>query len=226
MAKIKMGALMTDIRGSAGGSVFARNGGGAYMRNKVTPLNPQSTEQSNVRSLFGQISQAWSQLTPEEREGFNNSVDSYGQPDVLGDEQVLPGKALFQMLNQNLLLAGQSQINQVPLAQEVQGVFDPSAEFDNSAGTLNIDTSQDITSGFLFVYATEKVTAGTSFVKNKLRLLRVEPQFAGPVDVLSDYEARFGAVAPDDRIAFGFRVIADNGQNGPLSTIFMDSVNP
>lgn len=217
-----MGALMTDIRGSAGGSVFARNGGGAYMRNKVTPLNPQSVNQTNVRSLFGQISQAWSQLTQAERNGFNNAVDSYGQTDIFGDEQVLSGKALFQKLNQNLLLAGQSQINVVPLAQDVQGVFDPTATFDSTGGTLNIDTSQAITSGFLFIYATEKVTAGTTFVKNKLRLLTVEPQFTGPVDVLSEYEARFGTVATGDRIAFGFRVIAENGQNGPLSTVFMD----
>ena len=43
MAKIKMTAIVADMRNKLNGSVFSRNRGGAYIRTKVTPINPQTS---------------------------------------------------------------------------------------------------------------------------------------------------------------------------------------
>lgn len=221
MAKIKMGALMTDIRGSAGGSVFARNGGGAYMRNKSTPLNPQTADQSGIRSIFGQISQAWSGLTESQRAGFNTAVNNYAQTDVFGDEQTLSGKALFQKLNLNLLLAGQETIVEVPVSQNVPALDDLSIEYNTTSGALSLTLNGAIAGGFTFVYATPKLTQGTSFVKNRLRLIKVISGEITSEDITQSYENKFGTVTDGDRIAIAVRGVASNGQNGPRSTSFV-----
>ena len=50
MAKILMTAIVADIRNKLNGSVFSKNRYGAYVRTKVTPVNPQSTAQQNTRN--------------------------------------------------------------------------------------------------------------------------------------------------------------------------------
>src|SRR6056297_1703187 len=112
--KIKWGALVVDGRGKIGGHVASKNRGGSYLRTKTTPVNPQSTAQTNVRSIFGQISQGWSGLTASQIEGWNNAVSEYSQTDIFGDLKNPSGKALYQRLNQSLLLVGEGLLTEAP----------------------------------------------------------------------------------------------------------------
>ena len=57
--KIKWGALMVDGRGKIGGQVASKNRAGAYMRNKVTPVNQQTSYQLTVRNRLSYYSQNW-----------------------------------------------------------------------------------------------------------------------------------------------------------------------
>ena len=63
MAKIKLSAIVSEMRGKLNGSVFSKNRGGAYIRTKVTPVNPQSLAQGLVRATLTNLSQAWRGLT-------------------------------------------------------------------------------------------------------------------------------------------------------------------
>lgn len=56
--KIKWGMMMTDGRGKLGGQVASKNRAGAYVRTKVTPVNPRTTQQQAIRTLFGSIASA------------------------------------------------------------------------------------------------------------------------------------------------------------------------
>ena len=67
MGLIKFGAFVTDIRKSIGGSTFSRNTYGAYVRNKVTPVNPSTTYQQLVRQYMAQLAQDWSSLSINEK---------------------------------------------------------------------------------------------------------------------------------------------------------------
>ena len=44
MAKILTTAIVADIRNKLNGSVFSKNRYGAYVRTKVTPVNPQTDD--------------------------------------------------------------------------------------------------------------------------------------------------------------------------------------
>ncbi len=220
MAKIKLGAIVVDMRGKSNGHVFSKNRGGAYMRTKVTPSNPQTSSQMSIRGIFASISSAWSSLTEAERASWNGLVSSYARTDVFGDLRNPTGKNLFQRLNQNLQISGQlqkttcSEPTEVPFANliEVNG--------DVSDLELNILTSGDTTGSKLLVFATPILSFGTSFVKNKLRLIAVlNGGNASAGQVWTDYVAKFGTPTGGANIYVGVRVVNANGQASPLEVM-------
>jgi hypothetical protein len=220
MAKIKFGMMMTDASGKLGGQVFSKNRGGSYVRTKVTPLNPQTTAQSVVRGIFASISSAWSTITQADRDSFNGFVNDYARTDVFGDLRNPSGKALFQRLNQNLEISGQSQITICEPPQAVPFANVTSADGDNSALTFVVNTAGDCTSSQVVVWATPRLSAGTTFVKNKLRQLEVFTGGDGDTyDIQASYVAKFGQPQAGDNIYVAVRVINRNGQASPLETI-------
>lgn len=216
MAKIKMGAIVVAMSGKLGGHVFARNTGGAYMRTKVTPVNPQSTFQTTVRSIFAAISSAWSGLTEQSRDSFRSKVADYARTNIFGDLKNPTGKALYQRLNQNLEISEQAQITVAPAPIAI-----PSALIDDVVFTLttayNILTEGDSTGSKILVSATPVLSQGTKFVKNKLRLLKVAD---GGIDVLIDikaeYDARFGLPVAGDNVYVSVKYVNSQGQASPL----------
>lgn len=219
--KIKWGALVVDGRGKLGGHVASQNKGGSYLRTKVTPSNPQTIAQSTVRSIFGAISQAWSGLTGLQIIAWNAAADEWSRTNIFGDIKIPSGKALFQQLNQNLLLIGEALLTSPPAkADMVQGVV-TDATFGIGAGTLTVSGIGTAANANVSTYASGPVSEGTTFVKNKMRLIG----FSGignpyaAVDGYDDYVARFGEPVVGQKIYVGFKYILDNGQASPLQTV-------
>lgn len=217
MAKIKLGAIVVDMRGKSNGHVFSKNRGGAYMRTKVTPTNPQTSSQMGVRGIFASISSAWSSLTEANRASWNGLVSSYARTDVFGDLRNPTGKNLFQRLNQNLIITGQAQKTICPEPAEVPFASLNSVMCDVSDTTMEVFTAGDTTGCKVMIFATPVLSAGTTFVKNRLRLVTVLPG-ADPIepDIWSVYVAKFGAPTAGANIYVGVRVINANGQASPL----------
>jgi len=219
MAKIKFGMMMTDASGKLGGQVFAKNRGGNYVRTKGIPTNPQTTFQTAVRALFASISSGWSALTDAQRASWNTAVSSFARTDVFGDLRNPSGKALYQRLNQNLALTGQAQLTVAPSTAEIPNVQIVSVLGDVSSETLNIDTSGDSTGFEVAVYATPRLSQGTSFVKNDLRqITTIEGTGLANLDAYAAYVARFGAPVVGDNIVLGIKLVGPNGQSSPLQT--------
>lgn len=220
MAKIKFGMMMTDASGKLGGQVFSKNRGGSYVRTKVTPTNPQTTAQMTVRGIFASISSAWSSLTEASRLSFNNLVGDYGTTDIFGDLHNPSGKALFQRLNQNLVISGQGP-NYICVPPEAV----PFANLQSAICTLSGDEfyancDGDTTGSKVVVWATPPLSQGTTFVKNKLRQLAIaNGGVSVSPDFYAEYVAKFGVPAEGANIYVGVRVINANGQASPLETV-------
>ena len=220
MAKIKFGAMMVDASGKLGGQVFSKNRGGAYIRTKTTPLNPQTTAQMSIRGIFASISSAWSGLSEASRQSFNNLVSSYARTDIFGDLRNPSGKNLFQRLNQNLAISGQDNIIICSQPQEVPFANLSEVVLNSDDSEINLSYSGNATGSKVVVWATPPLSAGTSFVKNKLRQIGVLDGAEGiSVNIVNEYIAKFGAFQDDSNIYFGVRVINSNGQASPLETI-------
>lgn len=220
MAKIKLGAIVTDIRGKLGGHVFSKNRSGAYMRTKVTPTNPQTSYQSLVRGIFAAISSAWSSLTDNQRLSFRDKVQQYTSTDIFGDIKVPSGKTLHHKLNQNLELSGQAQVSTCPSPIEVP--FANLLEIIGEVSTQELEVTYegDLTGSEVMFFATPSLSQGTKFVKNQMRLLgHVAGTTGAAVLIDSMYAAKFGAFELGANIVVGVKVINANGQASPMETL-------
>lgn len=193
--KAKFGAMLVDGRGKLGGHVFSKNRGGSYVRTKVSPVNPQTTYQSAVRSLFSTLSQNWRGLTPVQRSAWDSAVSNFTSTDVFGDVKTPTGKNLYLKLNANLDLVDVSPISTPPLPAGAGSVDTLSIAADASASTLTITftpTPVPADTAFL-VEATAQVSAGKSFLKNKYRVLTyIDAAGTSPLAAGTLYETRFG----------------------------------
>lgn len=211
---------MTDARGKLGGQVFSKNKGGAYVRTKVTPTNPQTINQSAVRSLFGSISQGWSTLTDSERGAWRESVDLWKTTDIFGDLLAPTGKELFQRLNNQAQIVLYPAISTPPAKIELPAGLITAAGIGIGAASLTLTGASTAANVKLVVFATGSLTQGTKFVKNKLRQVYSETASTADLgDAYTAYVAKFGAPAAGANVFLGVKYVAANGQSTPLQTI-------
>jgi hypothetical protein len=218
MAKILMTAIVADIRNKLNGSVFSKNRYGAYVRTKVTPVNPQTTSQQNARNILSTNAQAWRGLTEAERQGWVSAGASFPFTDIFGNSKQLSGSALYSKLNNNLLHAGEAPISAAPspvAIPDLGGITITAAEAVPALSMVMATTP--VPAGFsLMVFATPNIGAGRSFVKNQFRFISaVAAAAASPVNLLAAYQAVFGnPVAGQKIFVKAFYVSTVTGQAG------------
>ena len=218
--KIKWGALVVDGRGKLGGHVAAQNRGGSYLRTKVTPSNPQSTFQTGVRNLFGSISAGWSDLTAEQRNAWNNAVDSWKKTNIFGDLKIPSGKALYQRLNQQAQVVAYPALTLPPVKEDIPASNVTAVAIDTTAETITATGLYNGTNATIQIFSSGVVSAGTNFVKNLMRMIGHSGGSAyDPSQAFTDYEARFGTPQSGEKIFIGFKVVLPTGQSSPMQVV-------
>ena len=173
MAKIKLGALAQDVRGSVAGNTFARNRGGAYVRQKVAPIQPRTARQLAQRAILTEVSQAWRTLTDAQRQGWTNWADNHPIMDVFGDTLVLSGNGAYSRVNAVRLTAGLAKTATAP-ADETPVANAASAAAVGSTGVVTVTFAAAPATGKLFlVYTTSGKSPGVAFVNSAFRLADV-----------------------------------------------------
>ena len=103
MAKIKLSAIgITNISGKSGGSVFAHNKNGNYVRRLGIPTQPQTHSQTLVRSVFGALARSWNALDTAARNAWKVWGASNPKVDQFGDSRPMSGRQAFISANSNL----------------------------------------------------------------------------------------------------------------------------
>lgn len=222
MAKILMTAIVADMRNKLNGSVFSKNRYGAYVRTKVTPVNPQTTSQQATRNVLATLSAQWRGLSESERQGWINAAANFPTTDIFGNPKILSGNALYVRLNSNLFNAGISAIPDAPLpvALPAFALGTITAAAGTPALSVAFEASPVPTGFSLKVEATPQVGAGISFVKNKYRVLQyVAAAGTSPINLLSAYNAKFGTLVEGMKIFVRVTAISTTtGQAGiPIS---------
>lgn len=194
--KIKFGAIVTDGRGKIGGHVALKNRAGAYMRTKVTPMNPNTSYQADARNRFSTRSTAWAALGSAVILTWNNAVDLFKKTDIFGDIKKPTGFNLYQMLNNNLVRIGVAPITipPVPVSLPVitTGVL---TAVHAGAIIVTFTADPDVAVTEVEVAATPALSVGKSFVKSEFRRLGLMPAIVTHVTTLTTiYNAKFGAV--------------------------------
>lgn len=104
--KLKYSALLSDARGTLGGSVATKNRYGSVLRQKTTPYDPKTSRQMRHRTIFSYIAKRWNNISNECRKSWRTYAKMKPYKDIFGDERFLQANALFIQSNINLYYAG------------------------------------------------------------------------------------------------------------------------
>lgn len=104
LTKYTMTAAMS---GKMGGVVFSHNRAGQYVRALVTPVNPNTVYQQEVRSIMGALSAYWGEtLTQAQRDLWDLYAANVPMINRLGDPVNVGGIGMFQRTNVVALQTG------------------------------------------------------------------------------------------------------------------------
>ena len=218
--KVKFGSIIVAGSGKIGGHVVAKNRGGAYLRTKTTPTNPNTSYQAAARANLSQFATAWKELSESNRLSWANAVTQWKSTDIFGDIKNPSGINLYTKVNLNLASIALPGINTAPSKIEVP--FSPllSATIDVSGNEtiLEFDNS-NIDGKTIQVWGTPAVSQGVSFVKNQYRAFGYGVVSAGELVIGGEYAARFGTPVAGTKVYIQCKVIESNGQTGVLQSI-------
>lgn len=219
MAKINFGALVSDARGKIDGIVYSRNGSGAYVRTKVTPVNKNTVRQQAARAALAANSKMYSAiLTDAQRGGFGALAASNPVTDIFGNSQTLSAIAMFGRVNNVLRNIGEDPLADAPANMNVTGITSLDITGDEALQGLKVAftaTPLEATT-LLYVFATGKLNPGRTFYKQNLTFLgAAAAATVSPFDIAALWIAKYGALVEGDKI--GFQVATVNSVNGAIS---------
>jgi hypothetical protein len=114
MARIIFGNIVAEARGKIGGVVYSRNTGGAYARQKVSPVQPRTNAQLNQRGRLAELSKAWQELTQSQREAWKSFSLEARKRDVLGLSKQRSAQQMYMFCNLALSSVGLDTIDNPP----------------------------------------------------------------------------------------------------------------
>lgn len=196
MARIEYTAVVSSIRGKLNGNVFTRNKGGEVLRNKVTPINPNTSAQSTQRAYQSDISKAWNGvLTDAQRKSWNDFGRVLGAKSIFGNNLILSGIAAYIKVNRIILNCGQPRIDNAPVSQQVPSILSLVLAGNSVGPTLTATFTPTPLTGTtgLYVFMSPAVSPGISNLSNQLRFVGFFSAATSPLNLLTAWQTKFGS---------------------------------
>lgn len=200
---MKFGALVVDGRGKIGGHVASKNKAGNYLRTKVTPVNPRTQAQVNVRGYFGTAAKAWAGLSDANRTAWNKAIELWKVTNIFGDLKNPSGFNLYVRLNANLANIGVAAISTPPLPAAIASWTQFSFVPDNTGTMVLTFAATPIPTGFaMIIEGTAPCSPGITNANARFRkITKLAAGVATSEDLQAAYVAKFGSIAPiGDRV--------------------------
>jgi len=162
--------LISDARNKLGGSVYARNRAGVYVRSLVAPTQPRTPRQQANRANFAALAATWKTLSQSIITGWNSLSTTTLWTDTMGKTYNPSGFQLWLSCARNLQTAGLSPQNNPPPSPPSFPTFDSASLFARTTGAdaaqflLDLPAALDPTLyGYIFK-ATASYSPGANFV--------------------------------------------------------------
>lgn len=222
MAKILFGNVVGDARGSVGAITYSRNTAGAYTRQRVSPVQPRTPRQLQVRAAFSSATQGWNALTDEQRLAWAAFAESHPVLDVFNNPVILSGIAFYTRVTINLTTAGLALLTDPPGNFNALDVGTISINPDSAGQTMTFsyEDQDPVPAGSALVFeATPGVSPGRTQVGNLFRVVTVlAAAVVSPFGVGALYIDKFGTIIEDSKIFARAYLITANGAAGPRRT--------
>lgn len=210
--------------GKLNGTVMLKGGAsGPSARVIAFPRNRRTVFQQLVRGVFSGLSTAFRSLDPEDIDAWNAAANNTNPTalriNVFGDTHVVTGSQLFQKVNNILYQIGATTYDTPPVSGTTDAIL--GAELTGDATGQGLDLDMTTFGGAtavpanttLVVYATaQRNPSVSSFGKSAYRIIGYYPAAeAIPVDLSTEYIARFGALVAGKRIGVKAHFVFDDG---------------
>lgn len=220
MARVSFSSLIAEIVGKLAGSVFQDSYGGFQIRSRVSPRNPQTYFQQLRRGEFGYITQLWRSLSQPQRDTWIAAAPSIG--------------AAF-----NFFVQSNVNLSLINIAPSPVFISDP------APGNMPIEISSLTTtefkifaSGFittvpmdtvLLIFSTSTKEPSKIFTNpsqySPIKMLPAGSDISSPMDVLSDWESRFGVITAGQRLCVKSALVSTINGSRTDTTPFCSLIN-
>lgn len=224
MAIITPGPLAAAVSGSIGGTTFSRNRGGAYVRNRAIPVDPNTIFQINVRAILASQSQNWADLTNAQRTAWESWSLQNPVINALGNAIRLSGHQAFVQINARLDFADLPVLNLPPIVNAPLGLDSMTLTADIGVGDVEVAFTATPTDGTTALWTTAAVvnSAGVTYVRNLLRQVQVTGNaISSPQTIQASVESRLGTLIVGQTLHV--RVATFSSATGLLSIALADS---
>lgn len=193
MARVTYGALVTEIRGSIGGTTFQRNRYGYSVKNKSYPGNRSTPFQYGIRSALNDSVKAWATLSDANRALWESFATTNPQPCKHNPSANLTGYALFVKWNTKNKVGGGDILETPSFTLPTLPTFAPTIGLGGGDLIVNLFPSPStlLTQCLLMVSPPVKVT--DNFVDSKTRFMYETVLDGSAITITSNYIANFGA---------------------------------
>jgi len=222
MAKFTYGPIVSDARNKLAGVVFSRSRSGPYGRSKVSPTQPRSSYQANVRANFTTLTKLWGDTSMNAyRAGWISLAERYPVKDVFGNTRTLTGLQMFLKCNRALQALETGIILPAPASLVCSSpgniTVTPVAGAQTIAITVTYNPSPFESP---VIWAAAPSGAGVSRVGAHLRQIKfLANGAAGPYAAGASYVAKYGAWAVGKRIFVAVRYTENyTGAQGGISS--------
>jgi hypothetical protein len=177
----------------------ARNG--LVRRILVTPANPRTDRQLEVRDLLSQQARRFDALTDAQQDAWNVAAAGYQSRPSLGQSGPLTGMQLFIRVNCKLGLLGQTQVDVPPEAPQFPDPAPQNLVITNTAGVVAVKLTCPTDPGETTVLRASPPQNSAVRACRNFRIIGVCPApVAGAADITGLYTAEFGAVPVGKRL--------------------------
>jgi hypothetical protein len=177
----------------------ARNG--LVRRILVTPKNPRTDKQLQVRSLMSEYARQFDALTDPQQDAWNTAAAGYQSNPSLGQSGPLTGLQLFVKVNCKLGLLGLDPVTAPPAAPQFPAIAPSNLVITNTAGVIAVKLSCPSAPAENTVLRASPPQKSGVRACDDYRILGVCPApVGGSADITGLYTAEFGAPPADMRI--------------------------
>lgn len=210
MAIFTPGVAVGQISGRVGGTVFAHNRGGAYMRNGSIPSIVMTQKAMLYKGYLAAASQLYANATDAQAAAWREYAANHPVTNRLGRSHNLTGANWFVACNSRLIAADETPITLPPNAPAPTGSQIASAAVAAGAGTATITLNVNPTGAnkHAWIRAARVQSGRITNVRNKFtEILITGANAASPIDIATELEAELGSFQAGDWYHFEVRLL-------------------
>lgn len=191
MARIKLGALISDIRGKIGGQVFQMSRGGLIIRNQPKPVNRRTNAQNKARLITGQLQHEWAKLSETDRICWTTYSMFLNNGRAVRSRLASSGFGSFMQVNHSRLMYSHSLITTPVLQSNVTP--ETTAQLKLIGGVLSLLFNRPLVAAneFFTCYMSGPAPLTQTNLTSRLRQVNVDTVDGASQNITASYLAAF-----------------------------------